>query len=233
MVQVDMTIIGRHVVAHVMALVKSGIKMIPYNSFRFFKPPRPEIKIPVGMLPHYEDGSWVAQAKMNGTYNIIGVSPEKTLHCLKRDGDKHRNWQPTADTIKAFRNLPGDGWYVFCAELMNDKTPHIKNINYIHDIVVADGQMLVGSKYLDRYALLVDLLQPKQHTEQHYNIVDDRTWVATIFTNEYSFREVYRHITTQSEIEGLVLKSVDTQLSLADMSRGMVKCRKLTKNYGF
>lgn len=205
--------------------------MIPYNSFKFFKPPRPEVKIPRGLIGHYEDGQWVAQAKMNGTYNIIGVSPDKTLHCLKRDGDQHRNWKPTQETIRAFMSLPGKGWYVFCAELMNDKTPHIKNVNYIHDLIVDDGVMLVGSTYLNRYKRLNELLQPRPNEHHHYNIVDDNTWVATIF--EDNFKEVYDNITERPEIEGLVFKNVETNLSLANMSRGMVKCRKLTKNYGF
>lgn len=206
--------------------------MIPYNSFSFFRPPRPEIKIPPGMLTRYEDGPWIAQAKMNGTYNIIGVSPDKTLHCLKRDGCKHRNWQPTRETIEAFQSLPGDGWYVFCAELMNDKTPHIKNINYIHDLIVDDGQMLVGSVYLERYNRLVELLKPRKSENPHYDVVDARTWIATLFS-KVGLRKVYDSIIKQPEIEGLVLKNTETHLSVTNMSQGMVKVRKPTKNYGF
>lgn len=208
--------------------------MIPYPSFKFFYPPRPENKVPVGMLGRYEDGSWIAQAKMNGTYNIIGVAPDKTLHCLKRDGSNHRNWRPNHETIKAFQNLPGDGWYVFCAELMNDKTPHIKNVNYIHDIIVANGDMLAGSKYIGRHNLLQNLLKPKHCNSKHYKIVDDNTWVATVFHHDdLSFKEVYHDIIQRPEIEGLVLKNTSTELSIADMSRGMVKVRKPHKNYGF
>lgn len=233
MVLVDMIIMVRRVAHHATVQVRKELRMIPYNSFKFFKPPRPEIKIPKGMLGHYGDGNWVAQAKLNGTYNIIGVAPDKSLHCLKRDGTAHRNWKPSEATRKAFERLPGDGWYVFCAELMNDKTPHIKNVNYIHDVIVANGQMLVGTKYIGRHLLLRDLLTSYHHN-QHYRIVDDHTWIANLFfADAKPFITVYEDITTQPEIEGLVLKNINQELSLADMTLGMVKCRKPHKNYGF
>lgn len=206
-----------------------------YDKFSFFLPPRPEHKItPSLMLSKSFQKDWVAQAKMNGTYNFIGIAPDKSMHCLKRDGTPHLQWAPGPENVKAFANLPGDGWYVFMAELLNDKTPHIKNINYIHDVIVDCGELLVGSTYLERHIRLRSLFESTKHPDyDHYEVIDDNTWLATIYKNSADFGSVYARLIQQPEIEGFVLKQTTQQLSMVDMCRGMVKIRKPTKNYGF
>jgi hypothetical protein len=210
-----------------------------YNKFTFFSPPRPENKVSPSFLlnSRFQEG-WVGQAKMNGTYNFIGVAPDKSLHCLKRDGTEHRNWRPGPANAAAFANLPGDGWYVFMAELMNDKVgrPDLKNINYIHDIIVDSGEMLVGSTYLERYCRLRSLFDVRSaiaRDADHYYVIDEHTWLASIYEEPKEFASIYSRLIQEQEIEGLVLKNVHTRLSVVDMCRGMVKVRRPTKNYGF
>jgi hypothetical protein len=206
-----------------------------YSKFTFFSPPRPENKAsPSFLMNNRFQKGWVAQAKMNGTYNFIGVAPDKSLHCLKRDGSAHLNWQPGPANAAAFKDLPGDGWYVFMAELMNDKVPGFRNINYIHDIIVDSGEMLLGSTYVERHFRLHTLFDVKKDSDHdHYMVIDDHTWLATIYEKPGDFPAIYSRLIQSREIEGLVLKNVTTPLSLSDMCRGMVKVRRPTKNYGF
>ena len=205
---------------------------IAYTYPIFILPPRPETAIPSARLGLFEKPrQWLGQAKMNGTFNQIIVSPTGRLVCRRRDGSEHKQWWATEVNEKAFQNLPGDGYYVFSAELLNDKTKHIKNVNYLHDILVADGKLLTGTSYPERYRILCDLFPNTEFGSEAYSIIDDRTWLAKVF--HPPFLALYDRLIKFEEIEGLVLKNTFTKLSLGDPSRGQIKVRRPTKNYAF
>ncbi|RYF04688.1 MAG: hypothetical protein EOO77_29310, partial [Oxalobacteraceae bacterium] len=63
-----------------------------YEKFSYLYPPRPEKAVPRALLGYYEKRGWVAQAKKNGTCNVIAVSPEGKLHCMSRHNDQHKLW---------------------------------------------------------------------------------------------------------------------------------------------
>ena len=87
-----------------------------YTSYSYLFPPRPENAIPGDMLGLYEKRGFVAQAKKNGTCNVMAISPERDITAMTRHRTPHKAWSANADTKKAFQNLPGNGWYVFVCE---------------------------------------------------------------------------------------------------------------------
>ena len=125
-----------------------------YSKYTYLYPPRPEKAIPPGLLAAYEDKGWVGQYKKNGTCNVTFVSPEKEITVMTRHDAKHKAWAPTEASNKFFKELPGDGWYVFVSELLHSKTPTIKDTHYIFDILVYDGEHLSGMSFINRMDIL-------------------------------------------------------------------------------
>lgn len=206
-----------------------------YDDGHYLWPPRPEKAIQKHFLNFYQNEGWIAQFKLNGTCSVIFVAPDRTVTAMTRHNDQHKMWSPSKHTSAPFMNLPGDGWYVFVAELMNNKIPGIKDTNYIHDILVDNGNMLTGTTFGFRQNLLKSLFDDMIQEEQvsHY-VLDNHTWLAKNYTLDFS--NLFESL-DKPEYEGLVLKNPKGILSHCykptDNSGWQVKVRHPSKNYGF
>jgi hypothetical protein len=205
-----------------------------YDNFRYLWPPRPVNAIPPQMLRFYEQRGWMAQAKKNGTCNIITVDPKGKLHCMNRHKETHKLWEPTEDSSEAFLDLPR-GWYVFVAELLHNKVKGIRDTNYINDILVCEGEYLVGMTFRERQSLLYELFENQITGEavSHY-VINDHTWLARNY--ESHFDELYNRFNGADD-EGIVLKVPSAQLNLclreSSNVQWSVKCRRAHANYSF
>jgi len=202
-----------------------------YNRLKFIPPPRPKTEIHPSRLRFYDSRGWLAQAKYNGCYNIVTVSPKRELVTMGRTGKPHKAWRFSDASAKAFRAIPGRGWWQFCCELLDSKTPRMRDINFIHDILVADSHWTFGKSFAERHMILRNLFPIEDESEMGYMIVNENTWIANTFPG--NFQDLYHRFTETDEIEGLVLKLAITPLSRSNTSSGMVKCRKATKNFAF
>lgn len=210
-----------------------------YESYDYLWPPRPENKIASNMIGMIERRGWIGQAKKNGTCNVIAVSPEKTLYCMNRHNETHKLWAPTPASSEAFRALPGRGWYVFVAELLHSKVSAseggVKDTNFINDILVCDGEYLVGQTFLDRQARIADLFLTggEAETVDHF-VVTDKTWVAKNLTKGL---KAFYDALVKPEDEGVVLKDPKSVLAVCGREKSnvgwSVKSRRGHKNYGF
>lgn len=211
-----------------------------YTKFSYLYPPRPEKAIPSRLFRFYEDRKFVAQAKKNGTCNVIAVSPDRTIHAMTRHAVEHKAWQPNHLTQATFQNLPGDGWYVFVAELMHSKISGLRNTNYINDILVSNGEYLIGSTFAARQKLLQKLFPncEEDSSETHY-IIDEQTWLAKNHTTGFLkfFTSMASDKSGNHENEGLVLKDPNATLAICSKpnsnSAWMVKCRHPTSVLAF
>jgi hypothetical protein len=208
-----------------------------YEAYEYLFPPRPGTKqvVPPSQLGFYEERGWKSQYKKNGTASVIFVSPEREVTFKSRHRDDHKQWVSNDASEAAFKRLPGSGWYVLVGELLNNKVKNgTRNTTYLFDLLVDDGNYLVGSAYAERQDRLFALFDEfEDETYSHYG-VDENTWVAK--TYESGFRKMYDGI-TNPEDEGIVLKDMTARLEIcsrettnASWSR---KCRKPTKNYPF
>lgn len=206
-----------------------------YASYTYLWPPRPETAIPRSALSFYEKRGWVAQAKKNGTCNVLAVSPEKKIVAMNRHAQPHKLWSPTAASSAAFADLPGKGWYVFVAELLHSKVEGLRDTNFINDILVADGTYLVGMTFIERQSLLAKLFLKggEAETESHY-VINDNTWLAKNRINDF---DAFFASLDKPEDEGIVLKNPNAPLALclkaASNSTWQVKSRRQHKNYSF
>ncbi|MGI9571376.1 MAG: hypothetical protein ACR2PH_16915 [Desulfobulbia bacterium] len=203
-----------------------------YTKYDYLYPPRPEKKIPASVLGFYEKRGWHAQVKKNGTCNIIFVGPDGVLF-KTRHNDDHRQWTPNKATVDFFKQFPA--WTVFVAELMHNKTKHIKDVNYINDILVYNGEYLVGKTYAERQELLQSIIPACIGETYSHNIINENIWVAKNWSGDLT--SIWDIAQKYDEDEGLVLKRPNSKLTHCfknnSNSNWLVKCRKGTKNYGF
>lgn len=210
-----------------------------YDKFTYLFPPRPEKKIPKELFGYYEKKGWVAQAKKNGTCNIIAVSPDKRLVCMNRHEEDHKQWEPTKASSAVFQSLPGKGWYVIVAELLHSKIAltdgGVRDTNFINDILVDDGAYLVGETFAQRQERIRALfLRDGQEETASHVVVDRNTWVAKPrLTN---FRQFFDSL-DKPEDEGIVIKDPNSVLAVCSREKSnvnwSVKSRRQHKNYGF
>jgi hypothetical protein len=183
---------------------------VRFEKFSYLYPPRPEAAVPLVMLPYYEERGYIAQIKKNGTQNVLAVSPDREIIAMTRHKTEHKMWQPDEITAHAFNTLTG-GWYVFVSELLHNKVAiGPKHTNYINDILVADGEYLVGTTFQARQDLLRCLFPDAvPHISGGYLVIDEITWLAT------NYRSNFSKITRKGpEDEGLVLKKSSAKLAI-------------------
>lgn len=211
-----------------------------YESFKYLTPPRTESKVPPGLISYYEAKGWLAQCKKNGTNSVVFVPPDRKPFAYGRHGEVHKAWKFTPQSAALFAAIPGHGWYVFNSELLHSKVKDLRDTNYVHDVLVADGELLIGSTYADRQAILGETLQaaaeelnlPEAVEAKTHFILNANTWLAKSLPPD--FKTGYNSL-VDDEDEGLVLKSPTGKLSLSDGKNApwMVKIRRATKNFSF
>ena len=206
-----------------------------YTKYSYLYPPRPEAKIPAGMIKFYDKRGWWSQAKLNGTCSVIFTNGSE-FHIKTRHNDEHKAWEPKPEHIEFFKSTTKDGkWNVFVAELMHNKSPLLKDVLYVFDILVWNGNTFMQSSipFAARQELLEKIIPGNEQDlwyEHNKFIVRARNFVG-------DSKALYDRITEVPYVEGLVMKNPTATLDLCykeDNNTGwQVKCRKVTKNYGF
>ena len=200
-----------------------------YDEYQYLWPPRPEQKIPQGLLTFYEKKGFWGQIKKNGTCTLIFAKGNQVIF-KTRHNDDHKLWSPTQEHIRFFQG--SDNWNVYVAELLHSKVSGgPKNQLFIFDKIVDDGIHLVGLTFEDRQLILQSQWEGTDEGDQ--TRVHDYVSVAHCYTGD--FAKLFTQL--KPEDEGLVLKNPKAQLK-ACMKEGnnaswSVKCRIPTKNYSF
>ncbi len=214
---------------------------IPYDSWSYIYPPRPKAAVPYEGIVRYMDGSWMAQLKMNGTRNIIAVSPEGDVEFWNRHQERHRAWRPTPAIIKAVRRRFACGqWVVLDSELLHSKHESVKNTVYLFGALVLDSKYLVGETYESSYDALAAVCGNPTIIVDGYggfvSDVGDGLWLARMIGPD-CWGEAWVVAERASIVEGMVLKRVKAKLEMgySENNNGswMIRCRKATKNFAF
>ncbi len=216
------------------------MKSVPYTPGLMLYPPRPKTSIPPAKIGGYEKKCWVAQRKFNGTRTVIYQTGETgaDISMLTRHRTPHKQYMLTKDMRTALESLGVGPLAVLDGELMHNKTRGLKNTIVLFDILVLDGEYLIGSTYAERYSLLWKALGGPKTFEQvtghslALHVVGN-VWLAENFMTDLTDR--FNDCINLDEIEGLVIKNpggtLDWGTQEANNGSWQVRCRKPHKNY--
>lgn len=201
-----------------------------YEDYSYLWPPRPETKIPQAVLPFYEKRGFWAQIKRNGTCTVIFAKGDRVIF-KTRHNDDHKQWSPKPEHVRFFQSTSTE-WNVYVAELVHSKTPHIKDQLYLFDIIVRDGEQLVGTTFEARQVLLASLWPTATDEGDQFRVTPHVSYAKNFKSN---FAELFTHL--KPEDEGVVLKDPKGKLKACfkgdSNASWQVKSRIPTKNYGY
>lgn len=214
---------------------------MPYRRWSYIYPPRPKTAVPYGDIVRYRDGRWMAQLKLNGTRNLIAVSPEGDVGFWNRHQERHRAWTPTPAITEAVRRRFACGkWVVLDSELLHSKHASVKNTIYLFGALVLESRWLVGETYESSYGGLASACgNPTTPVDGYGGFVSDiggGLWLARMIEHQ-RWDEAWAVAESTPIVEGIVLKRVGAKLEMgcsADNNGSwMIRCRKSTKNFQF
>lgn len=202
---------------------------------QYIYPPRPKTAVPYGVaVDTFRNPRWVAQAKLNGQRNLIYISPDGGIILWNRHHEHHLNYKLpewlAAQILQHVKRTPGH-CVVLDSELLHAKDSSIKNTICIYDVLVKDGEYLLGSTYDQRYQMLMEMTDAASYTPNDVaHKLTDNLWVSrNYYAHEWDERW---KLTAVSWIEGFVFKKIDVRLqpgfSEDNNSSWMIRCRKPT-----
>ncbi len=221
----------------------------PYTEFRYFYPPRTEMKVePTSglVLPMWEKfPDAIGQFKLNGTRNMLYIYPDGRIECWNRGG---KGKQPTQQkqydlTLAqaaqiALLGLPRGKFHVLDGELLHSKTKNVKDILYMFDMLVFNGEHLIGQSYGARYSILQNLMMTAGLTyfPADFAPKDGRMYLAENFpANRWDW--MWQTAQNIEFCEGMVLKrsgpisALEYGFREINNAGFMLRVRKPTKNY--
>lgn len=209
-----------------------------YASFRYIFPPRPKNPIPNTELSFWDNGSLIAQPKLNGSNCLIFTNGEKHI-VMNRHNSRLTNFQLKDDEIKALYKGTG-GWTILNGEYLNKnkQDENRKAFNHkfvIFDILVDDGDYLVGKTFEERISLLDAMFGQNECEKGYLYGISENVYRVKSYDNQFSM--LYDTLTPIDLIEGLVLKRKTARLEMGTSElnnvKSQIKCRKTTLNYKY
>lgn len=226
--------------------------MLPYKSFRYIFSPRAENALPADSLASYDNGTYIAQPKLNGDCMLVFTNGIETIVM-----DRHK--KPFLKTIKMLptlkklhrETLTGEKnkWMILVGEHMakSKKNSDGKTWNdkfVIFDIIAFDNMQLIGQTFEERQELLGQLFGKDEIALTKIGTYTDKFLYATEIEDVFrvkSFRDcfstIWNDLVKVDMYEGLVLKRANAKLengsTQSNNINSQMKFRKPTKNYAY
>lgn len=207
-----------------------------YNTFQYIYPPRPKNPIPPSDLDFWDNGTLLAQPKLNGSNSVV-FSGDK-FKVMNRHNQILTGFRLQSEVESLFKNK--DSWFVINGEYMNkSKSDDIGRLfNHklvIFDILVNESNHLVGSELVDRVTMLDSMFDHKECDLSYLTQVSENIYMVKSY--ESGFQSLFETFSKVDMLEGLVLKRKNAKLEIGiredNNSKWMLKSRKPHKNYKF
>ena len=211
--------------------------MAKYLNYRYIFPPRPKNAIPDTELEFWDNGSLIAQPKLNGSNCVIFTNGEKTI-VMNRHNQRLTNFNISDNEIKDIYR--GEGWMILNGEYMNKSKSDENNQVFNHKFVIFDilgfnSEYLVGKTFEERIQLLDSIYGQVDSEKEYLFKVTENFYRVKSYVGD--FKSIYDKFTTIDMIEGLVMKRKNARLELGtsenNNTKSQLKCRKATKNYKY
>jgi ATP-dependent DNA ligase len=132
------------------------------------------------------------------------------------------------------------GWTILNGEYLNKnkQDENRKAFNHkfvIFDILVNDGDYLVGKTFEERITLLDTMFGQNECEKNYLYGISENVYRVKSYQNQFNM--LYDTLTPIDLIEGLVLKRKNARLEIGNTElnnvKSQIKCRKETKNYKY
>ena len=209
-----------------------------YSNYRYLFPPRPKNPIPNTELSFWDNGSLIAQAKLNGSNSSIYTNGEKVI-VMNRHGARLSRVEVDNSEILSLYKGTG-GWTILNGEYLNKnkQDENRKAFNHkfvIFDILVNDGDYLVGKTFEERITLLDTMFGQNECEKNYLYGISENVYRVKSYQNQFNM--LYDTLTPIDLIEGFVLKRKNARLEIGNTElnnvKSQIKCRKETKNYKY
>lgn len=211
--------------------------MVRFESFHYIYPPRPKNAVPVGELDFWDDGSMIAQPKLNGSNAVIFMNG-KDVYVYNRHNQRLTNFNLSKEEL--LRLYSGSGWMVINGEYLNkskkDETGETFNHKLIiFDILVHNSNYLLGSSFQERVNLLDSLYRKNDSDKSYLYSVGENVYRVKSF--EKGFKEAFDTLTKIDMVEGFVMKRRNGKLEIGNTennnSKSQLKFRKKCNMYKY
>jgi ATP-dependent DNA ligase len=158
---------------------------------------------------------------------------------MNRHNGRLTNFQLKDEEVMGIYKGTG-GWTVLNGEYLNKNKmdENQKSFNHkfvIFDILVNDGDYLIGKTFEERIKLLDDMFDQKECEKSYLWGISENIYRVKSYNNQFNM--LYDTLTPIDMIEGLVLKRKNARLEMGNTElnnvKSQIKCRKETKNYKY
>jgi hypothetical protein len=210
---------------------------LPYTDFKYYYPPRPEYKVSSERLSLYEE-KYLAQPKLNGASCLIFIKENDFRYFGRHANENLSNFKLKFQDFETL-NCGNNKWNVIVGEYMNKSQKYLNGQTWNHkfvifDILVYNGDYLIGSTFQERVELMDNLFGAVSYDNYLFKINENVYRVKSFYDK---FLERWNEIVKIGMLEGLVMKRKDARLikgiTADNMKLHMAKCRKETKLYKF
>lgn len=212
--------------------------MSKYNTYRYIYPPRPKNAVPPADLDFWDNGSLIAQPKLNGSNCVIFTDGDSQM-VMNRHNQRLTNFRLSQDEINQLYRGNGE-WMIINGEYMNKNKSDENNTPFNHKLVVFDiltlnGDYLIGKTFEERIILLDEIYgQVDSEKDYLYQITDN---IYRVKSYQTGFNDLFNRLTQIDMLEGLVMKRKNARLERGttenNNTKSQLKARKATKNYKF
>lgn len=232
---------------------------------QYIFPPRPQTAIPRDDLETFATLDWIAQLKYNDSRCLVKYLPDGTIELWNRHAERFRTYTAPDSLIEELHEvaetlgLKLGKLHLLDGGLLDQKHVAIKDTIVIWDILVRDGEHLLGTTYQERY----EMLRSTPYGDRYQKWTFDDFNLGIKFTTNIFMPENYDHedwnklwtlvdeinapythgkpgdpdYEIKPIIEGIVLKDPEGTLSLGFKERNnedwMVRSRVQTGRHRF
>ena len=209
-----------------------------YSNYRYIYPPRPKNAIPSSDLNSYDNGTMLAQPKLDGS-NCLIFTDGKTVKVMNRHSQPITRFEiPTEEILSLYKG--SGGWTVINGEYMNkskrDETGNTFNHKFvIFDILVNDGDYLIGKTFDQRVKILDEMFDTIESEKQYLYSISANVFRVKTYTER--LLDNFERLVRIDMVEGLVMKRKNARLEIGNTElnnvNSQLKSRKPTKNYKY
>lgn len=210
-----------------------------YDKYRYIYPPRPKNAISNSELSFWDNGSLIAQPKLNGSNCVIFLNGSHSM-IMNRHNQRLTNFQISQDELNSLYKCNDGEWLVLNAEYLNKSKQDETGVIFNHKLIIFDiltfkSDYLVGKTFQERIELLDEIYGQNDSEKSYLYSISPNVYRVKSYTN--GFKDLYDVLTKIDMVEGLVLKRKNAKLEIGNTennnTKSQLKARKSTLNYKY